>query len=120
MKKLKSILQSLNISDEIKEKLYSFFESRLRNKQLIFPQEISNEYGVNENLISRLVVQLTNEDLLEVYTVPYDKQNNYKPKIEFEGVLLKFSDDIEILNEDLEPYDNTSLEAIAAYRVVTI
>lgn len=121
MKKLKSILHNLKISEEKKVKLYSFFENRFHSQQFVYPQEISNTMGLNDNLISRLFVCLTNEDVLEVYTVPFDRQNNFVVvKNATIGVVFKFEEEVEILNENGEPYDNANLEAVAAYKVVEL
>lgn len=122
MKKLKNILSSLDISQERKDKLHSFFESCLKTQQFIYPQEISNSYGLNDNLVARLFVALSNEDFLEIYTVPYDRQTNYiATAYAHVGIVFKFEDELEVLKpDDGEPYDNASLEAIAAYRVIAI
>lgn len=117
--KLKSILSKLKIPEEKICKLDKFFRGRAMDEHFIFPQEIANHYGLNDNLVARILVQLTNEDMLEVYTVPYDRQNNYVAvKYAVEGIVFEFDEKEEVLDEDGEPYDNASLEAVAAYKMV--
>lgn len=122
MKKLKNILTNLKLPEEKENRLYSFFEDRYKANQFIYPQEVSNNYGINDVLVSRLFVALVIQDFLQVYTVPYDRSTNtIVIKNALEGIVLNFDDSTEILDPDsLEPYDNSSLEAVAAYRIVTL